>query len=115
MKQLQNKLTKQANLTQSYYDGNVTGSYTGSFTTKNANVNRGASDYRYYGPRTPVTGSYGSKVTYGNTNVHARKDADILSVVFRAISPFTGKIEDKDRFVFSAYMKGFKDNFTIFV
>jgi hypothetical protein len=109
--ELQEKIDKQSSLKQSYYDGNITGSYTGSFTTKNANTNRGASDYRYYGNRTPVTGSYGSKVTYGNTNVHARKDADILSIVFRAISPFTGKSEDKDRFAFSAYMKGFKDNF----
>jgi hypothetical protein len=47
-----------------------------------------------------------------------RKDTDILTVVFRAIDPFTNlpevnsSQEKARRHAFSAYMKGFKDNFT---
>ena len=109
--ELQNKITNQSSLKQSYYDGNVTGSYTGSISTKNVSIDKASPNYRYYGPRNEVSGSSGSKVTYNNTNVYARKDADILSVVFRAVSPFDGEVGVKDRFTFSAYMKGFRDNF----
>jgi hypothetical protein len=110
--ELQNKLTKQSNLTQSYYNGNVTGSYTSSISTVDSKVNRTATDYKYYGGRKSVDGFSGSKAEYGNTNVHNRgTDANILSVVFRAIDPFTKLTLDENRFLFSAYMNGFKDNF----
>jgi len=109
--ELQNKLAKQSSLKQSYYDGNVTGSYTGSISTKDNTVNRSATDFKYYGSKIFVEGFSGSKITYSNTEIFSRKDADILSVAFRAINPFTGDIDDKDRILFSAYMNGFKDNF----
>lgn len=108
---LRKQIDKQSNLVQSYYDGNVAGSYTGSITTKDVNTNRTATDFKYYGGKKLVQGFSGSKVVYSNTDVHARKDADILSVAFRAIDPFTGESANKDRFIFSAYMNGFKDNF----
>jgi hypothetical protein len=38
-----------------------------------------------------------------------RVDPDLLSIIFRALDPFD--ISSKQRWVFSAYMKGFKDDF----
>lgn len=113
---LKNQIDKQSKLTQYYYNGDVVGSYTGSITTVDQDatkkLNRTATDYKYYGGRKLVAGFSGSKAEYGNTDVHNRgTDANILSVVFRAIDPFTGLSDDKDRFLFSAYMNGFKDNF----
>jgi hypothetical protein len=109
---LKEQVDKQSTLTQYYYNGDVVGSYTGSISTVDSKVNRTATDYKYYGGRKSVAGFSGSKAEYGNTNVHNRgTDANILSVVFRAINPFTGLSDDKDRFLFSAYMNGFKDNF----
>jgi len=109
---LKNQIDNQSNLTQYYYDGNVAGSYTGSISTKDPKLNRTATDFKYYGGKRLVAGFSGSKVEYNNTNVHNRgTDANILSVAFRAINPFTGLSDNKDRFLFSAYMNGFKDNF----
>jgi hypothetical protein len=109
---LRKQVDKQSKLTQYYYNGDVAGSYTGSITTVSSSVNRTATDYKYYGGRKLVAGFSGSKAEYGNTNVHNRgTDANILSVAFRAINPFTGLSDNKDRFLFSAYMNGFKDNF----
>ena len=55
-------------------------------------------------------------IDYTNRNQFSRKDADILTVVFRAIPPFgtiaTDINDAQYRYAFSAYMKGFKDNFT---
>lgn len=81
--------------------------------------------YRYYGGY-DKTGSFiyvdtktkdeTQGIDYANRNQFSRKDADILTVVFRAIPPFgTISTDIKDsqyRYAFSAYMKGFKDNFT---
>jgi len=92
----------------------ITGSYSGSISTIQNTVNRNTPDYKYYGKRNLVEGYSGSKVEYNNTNLFSRKDADILSVSFRAIDPFNpsiNSVDDKGRFLFSAYMKGFKDNF----
>jgi hypothetical protein len=113
---LKKQVDNQSNLVQSYYDGNVAGSYTGSIKTIDQDttkkLDRLSTNFRYYGGKTLVQEFLGSKVKYNNTDVHNREtDANILSVAFRAINPFTGDINDKDRILFSAYMNGFKDNF----
>ena len=67
---------------------------------------------RYYGDR--VVSDQGSIATYTNTNEFTRKDADIMSVIFRIVNPFEpnpGDDSKLDDIVFSAYMSGFKDNF----
>jgi len=74
------------------------------------------SPFRYYG--IAESSGDGSQLIYNNSNMFTRKDADILTVVFRAIDPFTNlpevnsSQEKARRHAFSAYMKGFKDNFT---
>ena len=101
-------------LTQAIPD---TGNYTatpynteGTITTKNPQVDRDpAAPYRYYGGR--KVSDDGSISTYNNSEVFSRNDASILTVVFRAINPFSDNIAP-ERWVFSAYMSGFKDNFT---
>ena len=89
-----------------------------TITTKDPQVNRDAVDYRYYGKKR--VSDDGSVSIYNNTDVFARNDASILTVVFRAINPFgspsnidpsTGLPGNQERWVFSAYMNGFKDNF----
>ena len=92
----------------------------GSISTVQDNlvVDRNAVDYKYYGRA--VTSDSGSVRKYNNTDVFARNDASILTVVFRAINPFgspsnidpnTGLPGNQERWVFSAYMNGFRDNF----
>ena len=47
-------------------------------------------------------------------NIDSRKDADIMSVIFRIVNPFEpnpGDDSKLDDIVFSAYLSGFKDNF----
>jgi hypothetical protein len=90
-----------------------------TITNVDPQVNRDPSEpYRYYGVR-KVSDS-GSVSTYNNTNVFARNDASILTIVFRAINPFgspskidpnTGLPGNQERWVFSAYMNGFRDSF----
>lgn len=89
-----------------------------TITTKDPQIDRNpAEPYRYYGVR-KVSDS-GSISTYSNTDVFARNDASILTVVFRAINPFglpnidpnTGLPGNQERWVFSAYMNGFRDSF----
>ena len=81
-----------------------------TITTTNPQVDRDPSEpYRYYGKR--KVSDNGSISTYNNTEVFFRDDASILTVVFRAINPFTDNTTP-ERWVFSAYMNGFRDNFT---
>lgn len=71
--------------------------------------------FRYYGKA--KSSDDGSQLTYDNSNMFARKDADILTVVFRVIDPFSpipalnSSTEKSRRHAFSAYMKGYKDGF----
>jgi hypothetical protein len=112
--ELQNKIEKQNKLTQSYYDGNITGSFTSSISSKDSFITHNSKNYRYYGDKQTVSGSFGSKVIYNNTEVYSRKDADILTVIFRAINPFsdyTNTETIKERWAFSAYINGFRDSF----
>lgn len=83
------------------------------FKTQNletkAGLNRDASDFRYYGKRTTVSGSEGSIAQYGEgAKVFERYDSDILTVMFRGVDPFT---LNEERWAFSAYLSGFKDSF----
>ena len=85
--QLQDIIKKQSNITQKI-SGNQT------FTTKNHSINRGAKDFKY---------------NLDNLkNVFNRVDENILSIIFTIINPFDQK---EEYLTFSAYMKGFKDNF----
>jgi len=80
--------------------------YNNTITTVTSSLLRDAPNFRYYG-----TGSVsisGSKQTYNNSDVFSRNDAGIMSVVFRAINPFTSGTET---WIFPAYMNGYKDDF----
>jgi hypothetical protein len=71
-----------------------------------------AAKARYYGPR--IVTNDGSVALYNNTVQFLRNDADLLSVIFRIVDPFTpnpGDDSKLDDIVFSAYLSGFKDNF----
>ena len=106
--ELQSKIKTTTTLTQS---GSYTGTYTTStisqsITTVSSSVLRDAVNARYYGN---VTSSLsGSKQTYSNSDVFKREDAGIMSVVFRAVNPFTSS---EETWIFPAYMSGYKDNF----
>ena len=66
---------------------------------------------RYYGNR--VVSDQGSVAIYNNTAQFLRNDADIMSVIFRIINPFSSNPATDHPYdiVFSAYMSGFRDNF----
>ncbi len=68
--------------------------------------NRKASDFRYYGNK--EIGDQGSKAKYSNTEIFDRYDSDILTVMFRAVDPFT---LNEERFAFSAYISDYRDTF----
>jgi len=119
--ELLTKINATTTLTQS---GSYTGTYTTSpvtgstISTTNPQVNRGVTNFRYYGSGSlSITGS---KQTYNNSEVFSREDAGIMSVIFRAVNPFGEPVADpkrpnvnknEDRFIFNAYMSGYKDNF----
>jgi hypothetical protein len=117
---LVSKILQTTTLTQS---GSYTGKYTAALvpgstiTTVTASLLRDAPNFRYYGSAS--ISEEGSKSTYSNSSVFAREDAGIMSVVFRAINPFgqptpnpeLGINSNEQRWIFSAYMSGYKDNF----
>ena len=79
------------------------------FTTIAPNTtvpNRGASDFKYYGNKT--VGDQGSVAIYDNTYLFDRYDSDILTIMFRAVDPFT---LNEERFAFSAYISDYRDTF----
>jgi hypothetical protein len=84
-----------------------------SIPDEKTGLNRNPSTpFRYYGKARPSDD--GSRLEYNTENTFGRKDADIMTVVFRAIDPFTDIPPTEDlsrRHAFSAYMKGFKDDF----
>ena len=61
---------------------------------------------RYYGDR--KVSEDGSQAKYNNTEVFDRYDSDILTVAFRGVDPFS---QNEERWLFSAYITGFRDNF----
>ena len=62
--------------------------------------------YAYYGKKKVFNS--GSIAIYSNTAQFERADADILSTYFYIINPFT---QEEDTIKFSAYIKGFKNDF----
>jgi len=94
-----------------YKNGNI------STVKDNLVVDRNAKDFRYYGE--VKTSDSGSRNTYNNTNVFARNDSSIFTVIFRAINPFgptaidktTGLPGNEERWAFNGYINGYKDNF----
>jgi hypothetical protein len=66
-------------------------------------------NWAYYGKKR-LASQDPTVALYNNTNEFDRIDSNILKVVFQAINPF-GSFESGETFAFSAYMKGFKDNF----
>ena len=100
-----------------YYKGTGFGPFKNkefeSIPDEKTGLNRNPSTpFRYYDKARPSDD--GSKLEYNTENTFARKDADILTVVFRAIDPFTDlpTVDNGSRrHAFSAYMKGFKDDF----
>ena len=116
---LYERIKKQSTQTQFIPYSEVSGSlsssyalstYSSSITTVDPLVSRGLTDdSRYYGVRTKVANFLGTKNKYNNTDVFARTDAALMSIIFRAVDPFGS---DTETWIFPAYMKGFKDNFT---
>jgi hypothetical protein len=109
---LVDKINKTTNVTQSIPS---TGTYTATpyssasvITTTNPQVNRGAIGFKYYGTGSLPAEYTGSKQTYNNSDVFTRNDAGIMSVVFRAVNPFTS---GEKTWIFPAYMSGYKDDF----
>jgi hypothetical protein len=68
-------------------------------------LDRNAPNFRYYGG----TIVNRSQIVYNNTDKFSRIDSDILTIVLRIIDPFT---LDEDPIYLSAYINGFRDNFT---
>jgi hypothetical protein len=75
-------------------------------TIADIGLNRDADNYRYYGNK--QVGNEGSVSKYNNTEIFDRYDSDILTVMFRGVDPFT---QNEERWAFSAYLNGFKDDF----
>jgi hypothetical protein len=101
----------------SYINGATT--YNSAITTVSASVLRDAPDFKYYGNAKFPAEYTGSKATYDNSDVFRRDDAGIMSVLFRAVNPFgqptpdpaNNKNTNEQRWIFNAYMSGYKDNF----
>jgi hypothetical protein len=105
--------------TYSYING-VTNYSQSIKTVTDPYVNRGATDFKYYGTGSLSPEYTGSKQTYNNSDVFTRNDAGIMSVLFRSVNPFIQPTpnpndptlnQNEQRWIFNAYMSGYKDNF----
>jgi hypothetical protein len=116
---LKGQIDKTTNLTQEIpfvSGGYTTSTYKATISTK-ANPIQKSNGFKYYG--NAVLSDSGSRKTYDNTDLFSRNDAGILSVLFRAVNPFGQPIHNsilnmnanEQRWIFSAYMNGYKDNF----
>jgi hypothetical protein len=108
---LVSKINATANLSQTIpsvgtYSAINPVTYNNTITTVTGSLLRDAPNFRYYGSASLSIS--GSKQTYNNSDVFSRNDAGIMSVVFRAINPFTSGTET---WIFPAYMNGYKDDF----
>ena len=74
-------------------------------TNTSFTIDRGAKDFGYFGVD-PEDRSKNKQTI----NAFNRVDADLMTIVFQAIDPF-GSPSSGYNFNFSAYIKGFKDNF----
>jgi len=93
--ELRNIINKQSNITQRISNGLV---QTRFFTTKPHTISKGTEDKTF---------KYNLNAL---ENIFTRKDSDILTLHFRPIDPFGNNFNGYD-IRFSAYIKGFKDNF----
>jgi len=108
---LVSKINATANLSQTIpsvgtYSAINPVTYNNTITTVTGSLLRDAPNFRYYGSASLSIS--GSKQTYNNSDVFSRNDAGIMSVVFRAINPFTSGTET---WIFPAYINGYKDDF----
>ena len=69
-----------------------------------------STNWAYYGTRR-LASEDPTVSLYNNTNEFDRIDSNILTVIFQAMNPFGSDFTKGETFAFSAYMKGFKDNF----
>ncbi len=116
---LKAQIDKTTNLTQPVTSVGTytTSTYNNSITTVDSKVNRDVPNFRYYGSGSTTT--TGDSRTYNNSGIFNREDAGIMSVVFRAVNPFgqptlnkkLGINDNEQRWVFNAYMTGYKDDF----
>ena len=109
---LKGQIDKTTNLTQEIpfvSGGYTTSTYKATISTK-ANPIQKSNGFKYYG--NAVLSDSGSKKTYDNTNLFSREDAGILSILFRAVNPFSDPTTAvNETWAFSAYMNGYKDDF----
>jgi len=115
---LRTQVEKQSNITQVTNNGNGSFKTSNNIGLNNKPRNRdGSSNYKYYGG----TNLFGKTqyvddkdktkgIAYNNRDVFSRKDSDILTLHFRPIDPFGNNFNGYD-IRFSAYIKGFQDNF----
>jgi len=112
---LKNAVDDTTNITQAipFVSGGYTPStYTSTISTNgNIGLNRGAAGAKYYGNGSSPAEYSGSRIEYNNTDTFARQDSAILSVVFRAVNPFSAPPGNTETWIFPAYMTGFKDGF----
>ena len=73
-------------------------------------LNPTATSYQYYGKR-KLSANDKTIALYDNSLEFERYDPDIMTIVFQAIDPFGADLTTGYHFNFSAYIKGFKDNF----
>jgi hypothetical protein len=92
--ELQRQIIKQSSISQPIDNGTISGSY---FSTNTFIINKASGSHYLNGNNTMPT-------------VFDRKDYELMTVVFEGIDSryFAGQPE---RWAFSAYMKGFRDNF----
>lgn len=100
--------TRNTNIITSATEGFKTDPQTGRAVGLDTRANK-ITNWAYYGTRR-LSSQDPTIALYNNTNEFDRIDSDILKVVFQAMNPF-GSFESGETFAFSAYMKGFKDNF----
>ena len=117
---IKGQIDKTTNITQEIpfvSGGYTTSPYKATISTKTNSINR-SSGSKYYGTA-KITDS-GSRKEYNNTELFSRNDAGIMSVLFRAVNPFgqptpnpslNNLNTNEQRWIFSAYMNGYKDNF----
>jgi hypothetical protein len=116
---LKGQIDKTTNISQEIpfvSGGYSTSTYKATISTK-SNIIQKSNGFKYYG-NAKLTDS-GSRKEYDNTNLFSREDAGIMSVLFRAVNPF-GQPEydpkinmntNEQRWIFSAYMNNYKDDF----
>jgi hypothetical protein len=95
--ELRNQITKQSDVTQRISNGLIQARF---FTTKNPNINRGATDFKYL---------RGDRITNAFDRTEQYQDEKLLAIKFTIIDPF--KTDKNKTLTFSAYIKGFKETF----